>query len=73
MPDILTNCPVTAKPIQTALDTETVKFETLPRMHAAAYEKASLSWKMARRLEVRRSSQNPRTTFVLALAILMVD
>jgi hypothetical protein len=30
MPDILTNCPVTAKPIQTGLDTETVKFETLP-------------------------------------------
>ena len=32
MPDILTNCPVMAKPIQTGLDTETVKFETLPNV-----------------------------------------
>ena len=28
MPDILTNCPMTGKPVQTGLDTETVKFET---------------------------------------------
>jgi len=28
MPDILTRCPTTGKPIHTGLDTETVNFET---------------------------------------------
>ncbi|MGL6062362.1 MAG: hypothetical protein ACRC1G_16915 [Bradyrhizobium sp.] len=32
MPDILIKCPLTGMALQTGLDTETVKFEDLPRL-----------------------------------------
>jgi len=32
MPDILIFCPVTAEPVQTGLDTETVIFDSLPSL-----------------------------------------